>query len=537
MHPSSHCRPCNLRHFHRLPCSSSSSIFIMNTAPMRLPTFHKAPSMFKTTSLSPPRSPRTTTQISNISNINHTNNNIISNNNYHNSSTSTSLPTATPMPPPTQPVHRITPPNCALEAAPSQAPSSMQPDYCFSTFDNHYNDNNQPRIHAASTITAATMNDNNADSNATAATWADLAQLPLAPSVPPPLPSTLPAAPVARYEGGCADSTLVHLDYHASAAAPTPHPQHVAKTRPLSPLLDISDLDFDAECPSITLEEYMQTERTAGLRLGAQPHHFTFYGDECEYGYTDDEQRESVDEGNKRKPHIPKVMHNHASNEKSVSADAAAALALAAADSSSGACAHAYASAATAAAADSGSKPLLFIRMPTSFSNNASATTTTTHYSRSGAWTSDEIAFVDIASCLFKQGCLPLRENTMLRQFLARLLDCHPMRLSKRFSKGNKVGKCFYKRSEHYCPRQADSNMVYIQQLAAELREIDDANSSYIIDSDSDTSADSSLGPSPHASPRARSDSCGPYDSDNNHCLPMWSSRPKGNIHNQRKLL
>ena len=41
----------------------------------------------------------------------------------------------------------------------------------------------------------------------------------------------------------------------------------------------------------------------------------------------------------------------------------------------------------------------------------------------------------------FKAGTLPLAEGTTLRTFLSKLLNCDPMRISKKFVGGNCIGK------------------------------------------------------------------------------------------------
>ena len=65
---------------------------------------------------------------------------------------------------------------------------------------------------------------------------------------------------------------------------------------------------------------------------------------------------------------------------------------------------------------------------------------------RSGTWTKEEEDFVEAILSLFEDGAFPLVNGTPVRFILARLLNCTPMRLSKKFQK-NPLGKQTYKAS------------------------------------------------------------------------------------------
>lgn len=64
---------------------------------------------------------------------------------------------------------------------------------------------------------------------------------------------------------------------------------------------------------------------------------------------------------------------------------------------------------------------------------------------RRGKWTSEEEAYANRLIYEFKLGLLPLNDGTTLRTFLSKLLNCDPMRISKKFVGQNCIGKvCQY---------------------------------------------------------------------------------------------
>lgn len=60
---------------------------------------------------------------------------------------------------------------------------------------------------------------------------------------------------------------------------------------------------------------------------------------------------------------------------------------------------------------------------------------------RRGKWTPEEEAFANRLIEEFKAGLLPLTDGTTLRTFLSKLLNCDPMRISKKFVGENCIGK------------------------------------------------------------------------------------------------
>ena len=65
---------------------------------------------------------------------------------------------------------------------------------------------------------------------------------------------------------------------------------------------------------------------------------------------------------------------------------------------------------------------------------------------RRGKWTSEEENFAYRLVHEFRVGCIPLAEGVTLRSFLAKMLNCDPMRISKKFVGQNCIGKQVYKR-------------------------------------------------------------------------------------------
>jgi hypothetical protein len=87
---------------------------------------------------------------------------------------------------------------------------------------------------------------------------------------------------------------------------------------------------------------------------------------------------------------------------------------------------------------------------------------------RRGKWTQEEEAYANRLIQEFKAGLLPLSDGTTLRTFLSKLLNCDPMRISKKFVGNNCIGKQVFRR------RTADINRLtpeQIQQSRIELSE------------------------------------------------------------------
>ncbi len=65
---------------------------------------------------------------------------------------------------------------------------------------------------------------------------------------------------------------------------------------------------------------------------------------------------------------------------------------------------------------------------------------------RRGKWTVEEEQYANRLIQEFKAGLLPLTDGTTLRNFLSRLLNCDPMRISKKFVGSNCIGKQVFRR-------------------------------------------------------------------------------------------
>lgn len=92
------------------------------------------------------------------------------------------------------------------------------------------------------------------------------------------------------------------------------------------------------------------------------------------------------------------------------------------------------------------------------------------HPLRRGKWTSEEEAYAGRLINEFKSGLLPLTDGTTLRNFLSKLLNCDPMRISKKFVGNNCIGKQVFRR------RVADINRLtpdLIQGMRVELSELE----------------------------------------------------------------
>ena len=78
---------------------------------------------------------------------------------------------------------------------------------------------------------------------------------------------------------------------------------------------------------------------------------------------------------------------------------------------------------------------------------------------RRGKWTVEEEAYANRLIHEFKLGLLPLTDGTTLRTFLSKLLNCDPMRISKKFVGQNCIGKQVFRR------RQADLEKLTPDQI------------------------------------------------------------------------
>ncbi|CAI5743474.1 unnamed protein product [Peronospora destructor] len=85
---------------------------------------------------------------------------------------------------------------------------------------------------------------------------------------------------------------------------------------------------------------------------------------------------------------------------------------------------------------------------------------------RKGKWTAEESAYCDRLIEEFKRGNLPLSEGTTLRTFLSKLLNCDPMRISKKYTGDQCIGKIIFRRRED---EVAKDDMENIRKDLAEL--------------------------------------------------------------------
>ncbi|KAK1945400.1 hypothetical protein P3T76_002448 [Phytophthora citrophthora] len=71
---------------------------------------------------------------------------------------------------------------------------------------------------------------------------------------------------------------------------------------------------------------------------------------------------------------------------------------------------------------------------------------------RKGKWSIDEHKYADLLMKQFKLGALPLADGLHLRVFMANMLQCDPLRVTKRYV-GQAIGKqnFFYQHEKNYC--------------------------------------------------------------------------------------
>ena len=87
---------------------------------------------------------------------------------------------------------------------------------------------------------------------------------------------------------------------------------------------------------------------------------------------------------------------------------------------------------------------------------------------RRGKWTLEEESYANRLIQEFKAGLLPLTDGTTLRTFLSKLLNCDPMRISKKFVGSNCIGKQVFRR------RTADLNRLTAEQIQKSRAELSD---------------------------------------------------------------
>ena len=87
---------------------------------------------------------------------------------------------------------------------------------------------------------------------------------------------------------------------------------------------------------------------------------------------------------------------------------------------------------------------------------------------RRGKWTTEEESYANRLIHEFKSGLLPLTDGTTLRNFLSKLLNCDPMRISKKFVGNNCIGKQVFRRR---VPEINRLTTEQIQLMCVELSE------------------------------------------------------------------
>ena len=102
--------------------------------------------------------------------------------------------------------------------------------------------------------------------------------------------------------------------------------------------------------------------------------------------------------------------------------------------------------------------------------NNNTNTNTKGPPLRRGKWTPEEEAYAARLIQEFKAGLLPLTDGTTLRTFLSKLLNCDPMRISKKFVGSNCIGKQVFRRRAADLSRLTPTD---IQRSRAELSELE----------------------------------------------------------------
>ena len=107
-------------------------------------------------------------------------------------------------------------------------------------------------------------------------------------------------------------------------------------------------------------------------------------------------------------------------------------------------------------------------------SSKKSASTPEKPVLRRGKWTPEEEAYASRLIQEFKAGLLPLTDGTTLRTFLSKLLNCDPMRISKKFVGSNCIGKQVFRR------RGADVNNLSPQEVERTRYELSELEKNFL---------------------------------------------------------
>jgi len=88
---------------------------------------------------------------------------------------------------------------------------------------------------------------------------------------------------------------------------------------------------------------------------------------------------------------------------------------------------------------------------------------------RRGKWTQEEEGYANRLIAEFKAGLLPLSDGTTLRTFLSKLLNCDPMRISKKFVGVNCIGKQVFRRRPQEMEKLSTAEIEASRRELAEL--------------------------------------------------------------------
>mmetsp|Transcript_8820 Transcript_8820/g.12280 ORF Transcript_8820/g.12280 Transcript_8820/m.12280 type:complete len:283 (-) Transcript_8820:438-1286(-) len=88
---------------------------------------------------------------------------------------------------------------------------------------------------------------------------------------------------------------------------------------------------------------------------------------------------------------------------------------------------------------------------------------------RRGKWTTEEERYVQKVVDDFNNGLLDAPAGTTLRNYLSEKLECDPMRITKKFTKENSIGKRVF----HPVSIDDENEKVFIQKVRAETAELE----------------------------------------------------------------
>ena len=145
---------------------------------------------------------------------------------------------------------------------------------------------------------------------------------------------------------------------------------------------------------------------------------------------------------------------------------------------------------------------------------------------RRGKWTSEEEAYANRLIQEFKAGLLPLTDGTTLRTFLSKLLNCDPMRISKKFVGSNCIGKQVFRR------RTADINRLTPEQIQQSRTELSDLERRFL-ERVAQTNRVKSSGVGGSSATAATATEKAKEEAEHNPASPPWLNPPAGYKHGQ----